>query len=447
MKSKYFNKRATFFCMLFFGMFQSAFALLPIETLDEANGAKAFLIQTKTLPMVDIEVSIDAGAQYDPTGKAGLASMTAQLLSYGINLEKGVLGEEQIADEIAELGATIGTFAGGERTVLRIRSLSRKDLRDRAVHLAAMMLASPTFDAKILHREKQRISTALLEAETKPESVLDKNFRKVVYKNYPLSQSPTVKSINGVENSDLKSFHKQFYRGDRIIVSIVGNVDRSEANEIVRVLTQRLSNSGPAVPKLPKFQISPIEPLDLRETKIPFDTQQTHIAMGMTAITRSNPDYFPLLVGNYVLGGGGFVSRLMLEVREKRGLAYSVFSYFTPGKDSGIFQAGLQTRNDQAALALQVLQETIGKFIAEGPTNDELIAAKANLVNGYPLRLDSNRKLLDNLSAISWNGLPLDTMEVWTKNVEAVSLDQVRSAFKRHLDMNRMQIVVVGALK
>ena len=447
MTTKYLNKRAVFVCVLFLGIFQPVFAMLPIETLDESNGAKGFLIQTKTLPMVDIEVSIDAGAQYDPTGKSGLASMTAQLLSYGINSEKGSLSEEKIADEIADLGASIGAFAGGERTILRVRSLSRKDLRDRAVRLAASMLASPTFDAKILNREKQRLSTALLEAETKPESVLDKNFRKAVYKSYPLSRSPTVTSINSVEIVDLKSFHKQFYRGDRIIVSIVGDVDRSEANQIVQVLTQQLSNSGPSVPKLPKFQVSPIESLELRETKIPFDTQQTHIAMGMTAITRSSPDFFPLMVGNYILGGGGFVSRLMLEVREKRGLAYSVFSYFNPGKDSGIFQAGLQTRNDQADLALQVMQETIQKFIADGPSNDELIAAKENLVNGYPLRLDSNKKLIDNISSIAWNGLPLDTMEVWTKNVEAVSLEQVRSAFMRNLDMNRMQIVVVGALK
>jgi zinc protease len=167
--------------------------------------------------------------------------------------------------------------------------------------------------------------------------------------------------------------------------------------------------------------------------------------MGMTAIARNNPDYFPLLVGNYILGGGGFVSRLVSEVREKRGLAYSVSSYFAPGKETGIFQSGLQTKNDQAALALEVMSSTIGKFIADGPTSAELLAAKSNLVNGYPLRIDNNRKLLDNVSSIAWNDLPLNTMEVWTKQVEAVTLEQVTAAFQKYLAMDRMKIVVLGA--
>jgi len=230
-----------------------------------------------------------------------------------------------------------------------------------------------------------------------------------------------------------------------MIVSIVGDVDRAQANEIVRTLLQKISPSGPPIAKLPELARSPVEPLTQREVQIPFDTQQAHIAMGMTAVTRNNPDYFPLLVGNYVLGGGGFVSRLMAEVREKRGLAYSVFSYFAPGKDTGVFQAGLQTKSDQAATALEVMSSTIATFIANGPTSAELLAAKSNLVNGYPLRIDNNRKLLDNVSSIAWNDLPLDTMEIWTKQVEAVTLEQVTAAFQKYLAMDRMRIVVLGA--
>jgi zinc protease len=240
-------------------------------------------------------------------------------------------------------------------------------------------------------------------------------------------------------------FHKTFYRGDRMIISIVGDVDRTQAEEIAQILLKKIPQSGAPIAQLPPLGRSPIESLSEREIQIPFDAQQAHIAMGMTAIARNNPDFFPLLVGNYILGGGGFVSRLMSEVREKRGLAYSVFSYFAPGKDTGIFQAGLQTKNDQATLALEVMNSTIGKFIADGPTNSELMAAKSNLVNGYPLRIDNNRKLLDNVSSIAWNDLPLDTMETWTKQVEAVSLEQVTAAFQKYLAMDRMKIVVLGA--
>ena len=428
-----------------FGLLGNAHAILPIDQLDSYKGAKAYLVQTKALPMVDIEVSIDAGDRYDPAGKSGLADMTAGLMNYGARSDKGVLTEAQIADEIADLGANIGLSVGGERAILRIRSLSRGDLRDRAVKLAAAMLSAPTYDPKIVAREKQRTITNLQEAETKPEYILERRFKKSVYGDYPLADSPTVKSVAALNTSDLRQFHQLFYRGDRMIVSIVGDVDRAEANEIVQTLLKQIPQSGQLIAKLPDLQRSPVESLTQREIQIPFDSQQAHIAMGMTAVARSNPDYFPLLVGNYVLGGGGFVSRLMSEVREKRGLAYSVFSYFAPGKDNGIFQAGLQTKNDQASQALEVMSSTIAQFIADGPTSSELVAAKANLVNGYPLRIDNNRKLLDNVSSIAWNDLPLDTMDVWTKQVEAVTLEQVKAAFQKYLAMDRMKIVVLGA--
>jgi zinc protease len=431
--------------LLALGLVHSAHAVLPIEKLDSYKGAKVYLVQTKTLPMVDIEISIDAGDRYDPSGKSGLADMSAALMSYGVRGDRGILTEAQIADETADLGANIGVTVGGERAIMRIRSLSRKDLRDRAVQLAASMLSSPLYDAKILEREKQRSITNLLEAETKPEFTLERRFKKMVYGNNPLGDSPSVKSVGSVNVGDLKQFHKTFYRGDRMIVSIVGDVSRSQAEEVVQALLQKIPATGPAITQLPPLPRSPVEPLSEREVRIPFDSQQAHIAMGMTAIPRNNPDYFPLLVGNYVLGGGGFVSRLMSEVREKRGLAYSVFSYFAPGKDTGIFQAGLQTKNDQAALALEVMSATIAKFIAEGPMPSDLVAAKSNLINGFPLRIDNNRKLLDNVSSIAWNELPIDTLEVWTKQVEAVTLEQVTVAFQKYLAMDRMKIVVVGA--
>ena len=431
--------------ILMLGFLNAAQAILPIEQLDSYKGAKAYLVQTKALPMVDIEISIDAGDRYDPTGKSGLADMTAALMKYGVRGNTGVLTEAQIADEIADLGANIGLSVSGERAILRIRSLSRKDLRDRAVQLAAAMLSSPIYDPKIVEREKQRTITSLREAETKPEFVLEKRFKKLVYGNYPLADTSTVQSIAAVRATDLMQFHKQFYRGDRMIISVVGDVDRSQATEIVQALLKQIPETGSPIAKLPELNRSPVEPLDQREIKIPFDAQQAHIAMGMTAVARNNPDYFPLLVGNYILGGGGFVSRLMSEVREKRGLAYSVFSYFAPGKENGIFQAGLQTKSEQGALALEVMSSTIAKFIADGPTPSELIAAKSNLVNGYPLRIDNNRKLLDNVSSIAWSDLPVDTMDIWTKQVEAVTLDQVNAAFQKYLAMDRMKIVVLGA--
>ncbi|WP_108509139.1 M16 family metallopeptidase [Polynucleobacter acidiphobus] len=422
----------------------SAHAVLPIQAIPLSNGTNAYLIQTNAIPMVDIEISIDAGSRYDPKDQSGLASLTAAMLIRGIQWQGGILNEAQQADAIAELGASISASASGERAIVRARSLSKPDIFDPLLQLLVASVSKPIFDSSILMREKQRVSAAIQEGDTKPEVVLQKRFRQEVFGNYPLARSPSIESIAAIQGGDLARFHQDFYRQDRVIVNIVGNVDPAKAKQIAEQIINALPVKGPAIPALPPLERSPIEPESKRLVRIPFQTQQTHIAMGMTAITRDNPDYFPLLVGNYVLGGGGFVSRLVGEVRDKRGFAYSVFSYFQPGRDTGTFEAGLQTRNDQADQALNVLQETIARFIEDGPSDAELAAAKANLINGYPLRLDSNRKLLDNLSAITWNQLPLNTLDVWTQQVAAVKKDDVRNAFKRHLDMRRMISVLVG---
>ncbi|QWD33411.1 insulinase family protein [Polynucleobacter paneuropaeus] len=442
---KYYCQSLVLGAVMSIGLLTSVQAALPIQQLDSYKGAKAYLVQTQSLPMLDIEISIDAGTRYDPASKAGLAIMTAELLDNGIRSAGRNLTEAQIADEIADLGADIKIGVSGERAMILVRCLSRPDIRDRAIQLARLILSSPTYDSVIVNREKQRISAGLLEAETKPDFVLDRRFRKAVYGDYPLGNAVTVKSIAGLSASDLKQFHQQFYRSDRVIVSMVGDVNKSEAQEIMQTLVKDLPQTGSSIPPLPELARSPVQNLSEREITIPFDSQQAHIAMGMTAIARNNPDYFPLIVGNYALGGGGFVSRLMNEVREKRGLAYSVFSYFAPGQETGIFQAGLQTKNDQATMALDVMTETISQFIAKGPTQSELDAAKANLINGFPLRIDNNRKLLDNVSSIAWNGLPLNTLDTWTEQVNAVTREQVEIAFQKYLAMDRMKIVVLGA--
>jgi len=377
--------------------------------------------------------------------QSGLAALTAAMLTRGISWQSGTLNEAQQADAIAELGASISASASGERTIVRARSLSKPELFNPLLQLLVASVSKPIFDQSILMREKQRVSSAIQEGDTKPEVVLQKRFRQAVFGNYPLARSSSIESIAAIQEGDLKRFHQDFYRQDRVIVNLVGNIDHAGAKQIAEQIIGALPAKGPTIPVLPPLERSPIEPESQRVIRIPFQTQQTHIAMGMTAIPRDNPDYFPLLVGNYVLGGGGFVSRLVGEVRDKRGFAYSVFSYFQPGRDTGTFEAGLQTRNDQADQALKVLQETVARFIEDGPSEAELAAAKANLINGYPLRLDSNRKLLDNLSAITWNQLPLNTLDIWTQHVAAVRKDDVRNAFKRHLDMRRMISVLVGS--
>jgi zinc protease len=182
----------------------------------------------------------------------------------------------------------------------------------------------------------------------------------------------------------------------------------------------------------------------VRATTVPFDSAQAHVMLGQPGYQRRDPDHFALTLGNYILGGGGFVSRLTNEVREKRGLAYSVYSGFSPGLHAGAFRIAFQTRPDQAAQALAVSREVVAKFVADGPTAAGLKAAKDNVVGGFPLLLDSNAKLLGNVANIAWNDLPLDYLDTWTARMNAVTISDIQSAFARKLQPQRMVAVVVG---
>jgi zinc protease len=179
--------------------------------------------------------------------------------------------------------------------------------------------------------------------------------------------------------------------------------------------------------------------------RVAHPSTQSHVLLGMPVLTRDDPDYFPLLTGNYILGGGGFASRLMTEVRSKHGLAYSVYSYFYPYAQRGPFQVGLQTRRDQANEALRRVQNVISEFVARGPTEAELKAAKKSLIGGFPLRIDTNRKLLEQVGVIAYYRLPLDWLDTYPARVESVTLQQIRAAFARRIDPGKLAVVVVGA--
>jgi len=180
------------------------------------------------------------------------------------------------------------------------------------------------------------------------------------------------------------------------------------------------------------------------EQRIPFDAAQAHVLVGQPGIKRSSPDFFALLVGNHILGGGGFTARLTQELREKRGLTYGVSSSFAPALHAGAFTISLQTRPDQAQQALELVRAELARFVAEGPTEKELQAAKDNLIGGFALRIDSNRKLLDNVANIAWNDLPLDYLSTWTDRVQRISAQDIREAFARTLKPQAMVTIVLG---
>ncbi|MCD6682249.1 MAG: insulinase family protein [Burkholderiaceae bacterium] len=411
-------------------------AALPIEHWTTSNGARVYFVRADTIPMLDVRVDFDAGARLDPAGKAGLASLTAGMLDRGIEQAD----EAQIAERFARIGARHGAGASDDRANVSLRTLIGERQADEAVGLLASILARPTFPESVLLRERQRITQALREAETKPEIIAQWTFDAMIYGSHPYGAHATPASIAAISRDDLVAFHRAHYDAGNAVVSMIGAIDRSRAERIAERLVRDLPVGG-GVEKVP--DVKPLERAD--ERRIEHPATQSHILIGQPSIARGDPDFFPLLVGNYVLGGGGFVSRLYEEVREKRGLAYSVYSYFSPKLQPGPFTIGLQTKKEQTDVALGVVRETLDRFLADGPTEQELQAAKDNLVGGFALRIDSNAKIVDNLAVIGFYRLPLDYLDRWTERVDAVTLAQVRDAFARVLDAKRMATVVVGA--
>lgn len=423
----------------------SLWAGLPIQHWTAANGAKVYLVESPALPMVDVQIDFDAGARRDPSGQAGLASATAQMMSKGV-LAQGALpalDENALGEAWADLGALFSASAGSDRLSLTLRTLTVPDLLDGAIRLAARQLAYPRFPADVWANERDRSLAALKEASTRPGTVAQRRFASAVHGDHPYGNEPEERSLMAIQVADMKAFHARHLDSCRARVSLVGALNRAQAEQRVLQLLAGLPSSQPC-PVL--ATVAEVQPLTQAQAiRVPFDAAQAHVLMGQPGFKRNDPDFFPLTVGNYILGGGGFVSRLTEQVREKRGLSYSVYSYFAPGMHAGPFVVGLQTRPDQAEQALQVARDVVREFVSTGPTQAELKAAKDNLMGSFPLRLDSNRKWLDNLANMAWHELPLNYLDTWTDAVARVTVDDVRAAFQRKLQPERMVTVTVGA--
>ena len=401
------------------------------------------LVESPALPMVDVQLDFDAGGRRDPADKAGLASTTASMTSKGLAARSGqpALDENQLSEAWADLGAGFGASAGSDRMSFTLRSLTYPDLLAKAVQLGARQIGEPSFPDDVWQRERQRTAAAIREANTRPATIAGRAYAEAVYGSHPYGFEMTEASLARISVDDMRAHHK-LMQPCRAKVSLVGAVTRAQADQIVKDLLSRLPAES-ACASLP--DVAEVSPLTAAaERNIPFASAQAHVLIGQPGYKRNDPDFFPLLLGNYILGGGGFVSRLTTEVREKRGLSYSVYSYFNPGLHAGAFTLGLQTRPDQAAQAMQVSRDVLQRFVAEGPTEAELKAAKDFMIGGFALRIDTNRKLLDNLASIAWNGLALDYLDTWTKQVERVGVADIKAAFARKLQPERMVSVVVG---
>jgi zinc protease len=354
----------------------------------------------------------------------------------------GPYSEEAISERLANIGADLSGRFDMDRAGYGLRTLSSLREREEALALFAAVLQAPTFPQQIFEREQQRALAGLREAETRPEVLGDREFRHLIYGAHPYALRGTgeVDTVAKLCRQDLLDFYRQHFTADDAVVSIIGDLTRSEARAIAEQITSGLPRRSQPLPAVPP--VAQLAAPELR--RIAHPATQAHILIGQPGIKRLDPDYFPLFLANQVLGGGGFSSRLSQEIRQKRGYAYSAYSYFNPLLQEGPFQVALQTKKEQAPEALKVAQETLQRFVSEGPTPQELAAAKQNIIGGFALRIDSNKKILEYLSIIGFYRLPLSYLDDFPDRIEQVTLDQVRDALRRRLHPERMATVIVA---
>jgi zinc protease len=415
----------------------AAQAGVKIQHWQTASGSEVYFVENHDLPIVDLSVNFAAGSVRDSAEKSGLAGITRYMMTLGA----AGMSDEKIANKMADVGAILGGDFDADRAGFKLRTLSSEREKTQALAVFTQILQQPDFPENVLEREKARIISGLQESATQPESISSKAFMAALYGSHPysLDDSGEVDTVAKIKRDDLQSFYKQHYGAKGAVVAIIGDLTREQAAAIAESVSSGLPNA-PAASTIPAVSL----PTQALEKRVAHPASQSHILLGYPGIKRGDPDLFPLYVGNYILGGGGFVSRLTEEVREKRGLVYSVYSYFMPMAEAGPFQVGLQTKKDQAEDALKLVRETLAKFIQNGVTEAELKAAKANIIGGFPMRIDSNGKILDYLAVIGFYKLPLNYLDEYNSNVEKVTVAQIKDAFSRRLKPENFVTIVVG---
>ena len=423
------------FAMLMMSL--SAEAGVKIQQWQTTTGAEVYFVENHDLPIVDLSVNFSAGSVRDTAEKSGLAGITRYLMALGA----AGMSDEVIANKMADIGAILGGEFTSDRATFKLRTLSSVREQTQALEVFVKVLQKPDFPQTVLDREKARIIAGLQESATQPESIANKAFMAALYGKHPysLEESGEVETVSKINREDLQAFYAKYYGAKGSVIAMMGDLTREQANQIAENLSGNLPKASAPEP-IP----SVILPSQAIEQRIAHPASQSHILLGYPGIKRGDADLFPLYVGNYILGGGGFVSRLTEEVREKRGLVYSVYSYFMPMAELGPFQIGLQTKKEQADVALNLVRETFDKFLKDGVTEKELTAAKANIIGGFPMRIDSNAKILDYLATIGFYHLPLNYLDEYNNNVDKVTVAQIKETFNRRLKPQNFVTIVVG---
>lgn len=407
-----------------------------IQRWTTSNGARVYFVQANELPMLDVRLVFDAGGARDG-GLGGLASLASRMLDDGTPARDAYA----IARDFESVGARFSAGSYRDMAVTELRVLSDPAFREPALQVFTDVVAHASYPAEAYARALKSSEVGQQQQEQSPAALAGRLFFKGLYGDHPYAHPPTGtrESLAKIRREDLVGFHQRYYVARNLTLALVGAVSRADAEAIAERISGALPAGEPA-PALPEVS----KPEKARHLYRDFPSAQTHILMGTPGIRYGDPDYFALMVGNEILGGGGFNSRLMEELRQKRGMTYGAYSSFQQMRAEGPFQISVSTRADQTAEALRVIREILSSFVKDGPTDEELRAAKANIIGSFPLSTASNDSIIGFLGAIGFYGLPLDYLDTYIDKVNAVTPADVRAAFGRHIRPDRMLVVTVG---
>ncbi len=427
---------------------------LDIKSWKTDSGSSVFFVKSQRLPMIDVMIDIDAGSRWDPPGFEGLASLVAGMLLKGHHSDGGIVSEEEIGEFFVQNSIIRSVSTSRDKVSISLRFLNEPEVTHKLGRFLQDVLSKPAFNESILDRRKSRSLLSLRESLTRPQQLALRNLWDKMYPDHPYGRSVSEQSLGSVSREELQTFFRKFWTPERMTFSVVGDIEKEDLESLLRDITNfQTKNSFSQVEENLESQensnykkILPPVIFPLAETlMIDHPAEQSHIWIGAPMLARHQiEDIFPFFVANYILGGSGFGSRLTTEVREKRGLSYSVFSGFSLLKQKGPFFIGLQTSKQNTTVALKVVQETLTNFVNNGPDELELEKAKTGLIGGFALKLDSNKKVLMNLSQIAYYGLPLDYLDNWVDRIASVTKEDVKRVLKTYFVSENMQTVIVG---
>ena len=395
--------------------------------------------EKNTLPIVKIKLAVGAGQIVEPPEKAGLANFTAGLLKEGTKNRTS----QEISEQIEFVGGSLGTSGGGEFAAITL-SVLKKDL-ELGFELLSDILLNPTFPEQEVVRKKALIKGYIKRQKEDPGNIASKVFQKELFGSHPFAKPSegTEETLDNIPREDVVGFHRRFYVPGNAWIAVVGDVGQGEIKALINKYLKDWAGSEIHLPVvLPPPELA-------KPTLIAINKQitQANIILGHLGIRRDHPDYYATLVMNYILGGGGFSSRLMDNIRDNKGLAYSVYSSFLPGRNTGSFQVNLQTKNESAGTAVNEIIKEMKRIMTEPVSDQELADAKAYITGSFPLRMDSNSKIANLLVSVECYGLGMDYVQNYLDAVESVTKEDVLRAATHYLHPDKYILVVVADQK